>query len=78
MLSSHMAVVKNQVCKLGLDPVLYGTHSLRSGGATDLATEVTEFELLLSGRWRDPRSLNSFVKVSDERRFKFSQNLFFS
>ena len=76
--STYLAVVKSQVSKLGLDPALYGTHSLRSGGASDLATEVTEFELLLSGRWRDPRSLKSYVRVPDERRFQISQNLFFS
>jgi integrase len=74
--STYLTVVKSQVSGLGLDPALYGTHSLRSGGASSLATQVTEFELLLSGRWRDPRSLRSYVKVSDQRRFKISQNLF--
>ena len=67
--------IKQMMASLGFDASFFGTHSLRSGGATDLSTKVTEFELLLSGRWRDPRSLNSYVKVSDERRFAISREL---
>ena len=61
--------------RVGLDPNIFGTHSVRSGAASDLASKVTERELLLSGRWRDPRSLNSYIKVSDPRRFAISREL---
>ena len=67
--------IKTQMARLGFDPKFFGTHSVRSGAATDLASKVTEYELLITGRWRDPRSLNSYVKLSDERRFHISQEL---
>ena len=67
--------VKNLVGLVGLNPNFFGTHSVRSGAASDLASKVTEFELLLTGRWRDPRSLTSYVKVSEERRFTISREL---
>ena len=67
-------VVKEAVSDLGLDPHEYGTHSCRSGGATDLAPYVSQFELLLSGRWADPRSLGSYVETPQERRFAISRN----
>ena len=74
--SSYAKIVKDQLSGIGLDAGLYGTHSLRSGGATDLSTAVTRFELLTAGRWRDARSLASYVKISEERRFDMSRNLF--
>jgi hypothetical protein len=74
--STYLSIVKSQIASLGLNPAFYGTHSLRSGGASDLASKVTEFELLLTGRWRDPNSLKSYVKVSEARRFAISDHLF--
>lgn len=74
--STYLSIVKHQISNLGLNPAFYGTHSLRSGGASDLASKVTEFELLLTGRWRDPNSLKSYVKVSEDRRFAISNELF--
>jgi integrase len=73
--SSYLKIVKVQMISLGLNPDFYGTHSLRSGGASDLASQVTEFELMLSGRWRDPRSLKSYVKVPEDRRFAIADKL---
>ena len=73
--ASYLSLVKNQMASLGLNPDFYGTHSLRSGGASDLASQVSEFELMLSGRWRDPRSLKSYVKVSEDRRFAIADKL---
>ena len=67
--------IKNFMRELGLDPSFFGTHSVRSGAATDLASKVSEFELMLTGRWRDSRSLASYVKVSDSRRFNISKEL---
>ena len=68
-------IVKSFAIKIGLDPVIYGTHSLRSGGATDLAPNISEFELLTSGRWSDSRSIRSYVELSDSHRFEINNIL---
>ena len=47
--TSFRDIVKSSVTKIGLDPKLFGTHSLRAGGATDLAPHVSQHELLVSG-----------------------------
>lgn len=70
------SIFKAQVEKHGLDPRKYGTHSARSGGASTLAPKVSPFELQLSGRWADARSLRNYVEVPDSRRFEISKNLF--
>ena len=72
---SYHDIVKRMVTKIGLDPSLYGTHSLRSGGATALAPDVTEHELLVSGRWADSRSIRSYIQLSDEYRFNMNKML---
>ena len=69
-------VIREKVIKIGLDPNLYGTHSSRSGAATLLAERVTPFELLITGRWADARSLNNYVEIGEERRFQISEKLF--
>ena len=68
-------IVKSLVAKIGLDPSVYGTHSLRSGGATALAPNITEHELLTSGRWSDSRSIRSYVEMSDLSRYSISNML---
>ena len=70
--TSFRDIVKKAVKKIGLDDKLYGTHSCRSGGATDLAPRVSEHDLLISGRWADARSIRSYVEVSDQARFEMS------
>ena len=69
-------ILMNKVKEVSHDSKSYGTHSFRSGGATTLASKVTPFELMLSGRWADARSLRNYVEVSEERRFEISTNLF--
>ena len=73
--SSFLDIVKSLVTKIGLDPSIYGTHSLRSGGATDLAPNISELELLTSGRWSDSRSIRSYVELSDSHRFEINNYL---
>ena len=73
--SQCLSIIRSKVALLGLNSNLFGTHSARSGGATTLATKVTPFELMLSGRWADARSLRNYVEVSDKRRFEISENL---
>ena len=73
--STFCSNIKQLMTGIGYNAKFYGTHSLRSGAATDLSSRVTEYELLLTGRWRDPRSLNAYVKISDKRRFEISREL---
>ena len=69
-------IIKEKVKKIGLNPDLYGTHSCRSGTATLLAERITPFELLVTGRWADARSLNNYVEIGENRRFQISEKLF--
>ena len=73
--STYSEIVKKLVTKIGLDPKSFGTHSCRSGGATGLASHVNERELLVSGRWADPRSIRRYVELSDEKRFEMNNIL---
>ena len=69
------SVVKTAVSKLGLDPKEFGTHSARSGGASALFPFVNQYELLISGRWADPRSLGSYVEIPASNRFDINSRL---
>ena len=73
--SSFRDIVKSSVERLGLDPKQFGTHSLRAGGASDLAPHVSQHELLVSGRWADARSIRSYVQLDDSDRFRLSNIL---
>ena len=73
--SSYRLILKGEVEKTGADPSLFGFHSCRSGGATDLATDLSPFELMTAGRWKDPRSLAHYVEVPDSRRLEWSKSL---
>ena len=69
-------ILLGKVKEIGYDTKAFGTHSFRSGGASTLAPRVTPFELMLSSRWADARSLRNYVEVPEERRFDISKNLF--
>ena len=73
--TSFRDIVKNAVKQIGEDESQYGTHSCRAGGATDLAPNVSEHELLVSGRWSDPRSIRSYVELSDRSRYHINEIL---
>ena len=73
--SSYRDIVIKLIKRIGLDPKDYGTHSLRSGGATQLAPNVTELELLTTGRWRDARSIRSYVEMTDSSHLEISNIL---
>lgn len=73
--TSYRDIVKRAVKSIGLDEKMYGTHSCRSGGATDLAPHVSQHDLLVTGRWVDPRSLRSYVELPEESRFEISSIL---
>ena len=70
--TSFRDIVKSSVERIGLDSKKYGTHSLRAGGASDLAPHVSEHELLVSGRWADPRSIRSYVELKDSDRYELN------
>ena len=70
-----LSIFRKHIESQGLDPFSFGTHSARSGGATSLASKVTSFELMISGRWADPRSIRSYVEVPEQRRFAISNYL---
>ena len=69
-------IMMSEVKETGHESKAFGTHSFRSGGASTLAPKVSPFELMLSGRWADARSLRNYVEVSEERRFDISKSLF--
>ena len=73
--SSYRLILKGEVEKAGADPSLFGFHSCRSGGATDLAPDLSPFELMTAGRWKDPRSLAHYVEVPVSRRLEWSKFL---
>ena len=72
---SYREIIKKAVAGIGLDPKDYGTHSCRSGGATDIAPHISQYELLLSGRWADPRSVGSYVETPEDRRYAISKSM---
>ena len=73
--SSFRLILKGAVESAGADSSLFGFHSCRSGGATDLATNLSSYELMTAGRWKDPRSLAHYVEIPDARRLEWSRSL---
>ena len=73
--SSFRLILKGAVESAGADSSLFGFHSCRSGGATDLATNLSSYELMTAGRWKDPRSLAHYVEIPDARRLEWSKSL---
>jgi integrase len=76
--SSYRNIVRGKVASSGLNPDQFGFHSCRSGAASAIASSVSEFELLCTGRWKDPRSIRHYVEIPDERRLDISKRLFVS
>ena len=68
-------IVKQMISLIGLDSSEFCTHSCRSGGATELSPNVSEFELLTSSRWKDARSIRSYVDMSDDARLSIASML---
>ena len=68
-------ILKTQLESQGVDAQSFGFHSCRSAGATELAKNVSTYELMAQGRWKDQRSLSHYVKIPLERRVQLSQML---
>ena len=70
------SLVLNVFQSLGLDPSLFGTHSLRAGGATTAANNSIPDRLFKKhGRWLSDRSKDRYVKESIAQKLLVSQNL---
>ena len=58
------AMLKNLSARVGLDPTLYATHSLRKGGIVDAIIEGASDAVLLNmGRWKSFDSIKSYIKL---------------
>ena len=73
--NSYRQTLKRILEKQGIDSKLFGFHSCRSGGATELASSSTQLELLKAGRWKDQRSLAHYVEIPIERRLQMARQL---
>ena len=73
--NSFRKVLRTTLMSEGFNPDLYGFHSCRSGGASSLASHITEFELLGAGRWKSARSLAHYVQIPTKRKMQFSKML---
>ena len=57
-------ILKNSVKFIGLDPLLFNSHSLRSGRATDLALEgYSEAIIKMAGRWHSS-AYQQYIRVT--------------
>ena len=58
-------LIKAELRKEGLDPALYGIHSLRAGGATTAAAlGVPERLFQRQGSWRSDKARNNYIEES--------------
>ena len=69
-------MLRKLLADIGLNPSLYGTHSLRAGGATAAAQhDVPERLFKKHGPWRSDDSKDRYIKESMEKRLRVSLNL---
>ena len=73
--NTYRHILKQILERQGVDASIFGFHSCRSGGATELAQSATTFELMTAGRWKDQRSLAHYVEVPVSRRIQLSNLL---
>ncbi|WP_433274017.1 site-specific integrase [Actinosynnema sp. CS-041913] len=59
-------VVKRYALKAGLDPALFGGHSLRAGFATQAALGgASDREIMRQGRWTNPRTVHRYIRTAN-------------
>ena len=67
--------VKNMLSLINVDPTPYSSHSMRHGGATNLAERgVPDYVILAVGRWRSDSYLR-YIQASDAERFRWSASM---
>ena len=65
-----------KITQLGMDPELFGMHSLRAGGATAAANAGVPDRLFKRhGRWRSESAKDGYVRDSVDKRLVFSKSL---
>ena len=65
-----------KIAELGMDPKLFGMHSLRAGGATAAANAgVNDRMFKRHDRWRSESAKDGYVKDSVEKRLSVSKQL---
>ncbi|CAL9482537.1 Tyrosine recombinase XerC [Actinosynnema sp. ALI-1.44] len=59
-------LVKRYAFKAGLDPALFGGHSLRAGFATQAALGgAGDREIMRQGRWTNPRTVHRYIRTAN-------------
>jgi len=59
-------LVKRYALKAGLDPELFGGHSLRAGFATQAALGgASDREIMRQGRWTNPRTVHRYIRTAN-------------
>ncbi|PRX92267.1 tyrosine-type recombinase/integrase [Allonocardiopsis opalescens] len=59
-------LVKRYAHRAGLDPDLFGGHSLRAGFATQAALGgAGDREIMRQGRWTNPRTVHGYIRTAD-------------
>lgn len=59
-------VVKRYAARAGLDPALFGGHSLRAGFATQAALGgAADREIMRQGRWSSPRTVHGYIRTAN-------------
>ena len=65
-----------QLREIGLDPSLYGLHSLRSGGTTEAAAwGISERLIQRHGGWRSEVSMNMYIQETKNALLRVSKSL---
>lgn len=59
-------LVKRYAQRAGLDPALFGGHSLRAGFATQAALGgASDREIMRQGRWTNPRTVHRYIRTAN-------------
>ncbi|MFI6095176.1 site-specific integrase [Lentzea sp. NPDC051213] len=59
-------LVKRYAVRAGLDPALFGGHSLRAGFATQAALGgASDREIMRQGRWTNPRTVHRYIRTAN-------------
>ena len=65
-----------QLSEIGLDPSLYGLHSLRSGGAIEAAAwGISERLIQRHSNWRSEVSMNRYIQDTKNALLRVSKGL---
>ena len=67
---------KEQISSIGLNPAIYGLHSLRSGGTSEAAAwGIPDRLIQRHGGWRSEKSMNMYIKETQSTLLRVSKSL---